>query len=181
MKTRKQKKFPVPKKIRISRENKKLNFLDWNNQILLSSLKKIDMNIILIVILDILFYFFSYYAFVFWLRRIQEKLLSFNLPADIAALGFERTQQLVSEARAFLYIIIFSFILVLLAIIFLSSIINSVIWAKVTNTKITFALVSKFLGLNLIWMGFWFVLIFLISWLVQPTSTPLFIGLVITF
>ena len=155
-------------------KGRKPSFLDWNSQILLSSLRKIDMSIISIVILDILFYFFSYYIFIFWLQRIQDKMATFNLPADIAILGFERTQQLVSEARIFLYIIIFSFILVLLAIIFIASIINSVIWAKVTNTKITFVLVSKFLGLNLIWMSFWFVLIFLISWLVQPASAPLF-------
>ena len=39
--------------------------------------------------------------------------------------------------------------------------------SKIINVKITFGLISKFLGLNLLWLGFWFVLIFLISWIVD--------------
>ena len=98
---------------------------------------------------------------------------TFNLPTDIISLGSERAQQLVSEVKTFYFLIIFSFILLLLAIIFLASIVKGIIWAKTTRTKISFALISKFLALNLIWMGFWFVLIFLISWLVDPSFAPI--------
>ncbi len=155
----------------------KSNFLEWNNQVLVSSIKKIDFNILLITILDALFYFLSGYMVIFWLQRIQAKMLSFNLPADIGVLGVERTQQLVAEAKAFYYLVVFSFILLLIAIIFLASIAKGIIWAKITKTKIRFALISKFLGLNLIWMGFWFVVVFLVSWLVEPTMAPILMAI----
>lgn len=156
------------------KKTKQLSFIEWNYNILISSIKKINLNIILIVILDILFYFLSGYLVIFWLQRIQAKMAGFNLPPDIAALGLEKVQQIVGEVRTFYYLIIFSFILLLIAIIFLASIIKGVIWAKTTNTKISFKLISKFLGLNLIWMGAWFVLIILISLLIEPLSAPKF-------
>ena len=155
-------------------ETKKSGFLDWNNNILVSSFKKIDLNIISIIIMDSLFYFLSGYLILFWLQKIQAKMSAFNLPANIASLGYERTQQLVSQAKSFYYLIIFSFVLVLVIIIFLASILKGIIWAKTTNTKISFKLISKFLALNLIWMGFWFVLVILISVLVEPASALTF-------
>ncbi len=155
-------------------KKQQLNFLEWNNNIFISSIKKIDLNIILIVILDTLFYLLSGYFVIFWLQRIQAKMASFSLPTDIISLGTEKAQQLVSEVKTFYYLIIFSFILVLIAIIFLASILKGIIWAKTTNTKISFKLISKFLGLNLIWMSFWFLIIFLIVYLVEPRLTPWF-------
>lgn len=155
----------------------KPTFLEWNNDILVSSLKKINFNIIIIVILDALFYILSGYLVAFWLGRVQEKITAFDLPSDVISLGSQRAQQLVSELRTFYFLIIFSFIMLLLAIIFLASILKGAIWAKTTNTKLNFKLISKFLVLNLIWMGFWFLLVFLISWLVNPPSAPAFITL----
>ena len=152
----------------------KLNFLEWNNSIFISSIKKIDLNIILILFLDALFYLLSSYTVIFWLGRIQEKMAAFNLPADVISLGQQKANQLVSEVRAFYFLIIFSFVLLLLAIIFLESILKGIIWAKTTKTKINFELISKFLVLNLIWMSFWFLLIFLISWLVNQYAAPKF-------
>jgi len=153
---------------------KKLSFLEWNNDILVSSMKKISWNITLIIILDSLFYFLSGYMLIFWLKRIQAGMASFNLPSDVMSLGLERGQQLASEVKSFYYLIILSFILVLAAIIFLASIIKGIIWAKTTGAKISFNLISKFLALNLIWMGFWFLLVFLVSLLVQPSLAPKF-------
>jgi len=103
------------------KKSQKFNFLDWNNKILLDSLRKIDLNIIWMVILDAVFYFLSGYLFIFWLQRIQEKMAAFNLPQDVISLGYEKTQQLVSEAKSFYYLLIFSFILLLITIIFLIS------------------------------------------------------------
>lgn len=152
----------------------KQGFIDWNYNILISSLKKINLNIFLIIILDILFYLSSGYAAIFWLTRINEKAQSFDLPNDLGAIGFERAQQLSQATQSFLYIAIFSFVLLLIAIIFLSSILKGIIWGKTTNTKISFNLISKFLGLNLIWLGAWLVVIFLISWLVEVRYARLF-------
>lgn len=158
----------------------KQNFLEWNNQILISSFKKLDLNIILIIILDIFFYFLSGYLFIFWLQKIQARMASVYLPSDLLSLGPEKAQQVVSEVRTFYYLIVFSFILLIIAIIFLASIFKCIIWAKTTKTKFSFSLTSKFLALNLIWMGFWFIVIFLISLLIEPSFVARFaIGAVI--
>ena len=156
------------------KKTKQSSFIEWNYNILVSSIKKINLNIILIVILDILFYFLSGYLVILWLRRIQLKMSAFNLPTDIAALGYEKAQEIAGEARAFLFLLILSIILVALAIIFLASILKGIIWAKTTNTKITLRLISKFLRLNLIWICFWFVMIILISLFIQPALAPKF-------
>ena len=178
-KTRKKKSFREIKKV-YPPKAQKINFMEWNNHIFVSSIKKIDLNIILIVILDFLFYLLSGYLVVSWLQRIQAKMAAFNLPTDVVSLGYEKAQQLVGEVKSFYLLIIFSFILLLLAIIFLASILKGIIWAKTAKTKITFKLISKFLGLNLIWMGFWFLVVFLISLLVQPASAPIFMVITIT-
>lgn len=158
---------------------KKINFMDWNNNILLSSLKKIDLNIFLIVFLDALFYLVSGYATVFWLQRVQEKMASFNVPADIISIGKENAIQLVSDVKSFYYLIIVSLVLLLIAIIFIASIFKGIIWAKTTGTKITSSLISRFFILNLIWMGFWLVLLFLIAYLAERTSAPLILFVLI--
>ncbi|MBI2650354.1 hypothetical protein HYX04_03495 [Candidatus Woesearchaeota archaeon] len=154
----------------------KPNFLEWNNNILMSSIKKIGLNVISIAILDFLFYILSGYLVVFWLQRVQAKMEAFNLPSDIVSLGYEKAQQLVGEVKAFYYLIVFSFVLSLVAVIFLASILKGIIWAKTTNTKITFKLISKFLALNMVWMGFWFALIISISLLIEPSSAVLFMA-----
>ena len=151
------------------------NFFEWNYSVLISSLKKIDLNIILIVILDIVFYFLSGYLIIFWLERLQPMIASINLPQDVVSLGYERGRQLLSQVRTFYYLVVLSFIFLLLAIIFLISILKGIIWAKITNTKVTFILISKFLGLNLIWMSFWFLLVFMIAKFIEPSLAPKFI------
>ena len=64
------------------KKNKKFDFLDWNNKVLTSSFKKVDLNIIFIVIADVLFYFLSGYAAISWLQRIQFKMTDFNIPNE---------------------------------------------------------------------------------------------------
>src|SRR3989338_3931585 len=125
---------------------KSQNFLEWNNDVFISSMKKIDANIILTVILDTLFYAISGYIVIFWLQRLQDKIQAFNLPSDVMSLGREGARQLVSDEKSFYFLIIFSFILVLLIIIFLASILKGIIWAKTAGAKISFRLISKFLG-----------------------------------
>lgn len=159
------------------------NFIEWNNNILFSSLKKINLNIFLIVFLDALFYIISGYAIVFWLQRVQAKMATFNVPADIISLGKQNAIQLVSDVKSFYYLIIVSLVLLLVAIIFIAGIFKGIIWAKTTGTKITSSLISKFFILNLVWMGFWFVLLFLIAYLAERTAAPaiLFVLILLSF
>lgn len=157
----------------------KLDFVGWNIRILADSLKKIGIGIFLIMILDALFYFLAGYLIVVWLQRIESVIASFNLPADVLSLGYERTQQLAAGIKEAYYAIIFLFAVLLIAIIFLASILKGIIWAKTTNTKVTFSLISRFLGLNLLWMGFWFALVFLILWLAEPSAAPFLVSAII--
>lgn len=157
----------------------KPNFLEWNRNVLISSIKKIDLNIILIVILDFLFYSLSGYIIILWLQRAQEKMAAFTLPADVLSLGYRGVEQLVGEAKSFYYLLIFSFIVLLIAVIFLASLLKGVIWAKTTNTKLTLALISKFLGLNLAWMSFWFIVVILISVFALPASALILMAITI--
>ncbi len=152
----------------------KENFFDWNYNILLNAIKKIDLNIIFIVILDAVFYLLSSFLALFWLQRVQSQMASFALPQDIMSLGAEGAKQLANEIRTFYFLIILSLILLLIAIIFLASILKGIIWAKTIKTKLTFNLISRFLILNLIWMGFWFALMFLIFIFVQPQMILIF-------
>ena len=149
------------------KSKQKQNFLEWNNSILINSIKRINLSILSIIILDLLFYLSSGFLAVYWLQRIKIKLEYFNLPGDIAALGYDSAQMLLSNMKSFLYFVIISAALLLITIIFLASIFKGIIWAKTTKTKLSFNLISKFLGLNLIWMGFWFLILFLIIYLVQ--------------
>ena len=158
------------------KKTKKLNFLEWNNHVLMESLRKLDWNILLVVFFDVLFYALSGFILFFWFQRVMEGIMSFKVPPDIISLGYERAQQLSRDVRLFYIVLVASLILVLIAIIFLASILKGIIWAKTTKTKITFALISKFLLLNLIWMGFWFVVILLISILFDPKVSALVIG-----
>ncbi len=162
------------------KKQKFLGFLEWNNKIFLSSLSKIDLNIVIIVILDFLFYFISVFLFIFWLQRIQAKMSTFVLPQDVVSISKEAAQHLVQDERAFYLLIIASLVLLAVAVIFLASILKGIIWAKTTKTKITLNLISRFLGLNLIWMSFWFLITFLISFLVERTLVRNFmIGMIL--
>lgn len=157
----------------------KSNFLEWNNFVLINSFRKIDWNIFLIVALDALFYILSGLLIFFWFQRVMEKITSFQMPQDIISLGFEKAQQLVNDVRTFYFLIIVSFILLLIAIIFLASIFKGIIWARTTKTKISLAMISKFLLLNLIWMGFWFIAIVLARVLIDPRVLVFAIGAMI--
>src|SRR3989344_8129502 len=136
----------------------KQNFLGWNYNVLFSSLKKIDLSIILIVALDLIFYFASVFIYLNWYKMIQAKEASFSLPQNIQSLPLNQLQQLTNDAQNFYYLFLLSFILVVVAIIFMASILKGIIWAKTTKAKITLKLISKFFMLNLAWIGFWFLL-----------------------
>ena len=150
------------------------NFLDWNYKILVNSLKKIDFNIILIVLLDALFYLFSIFIFNYLLKTIFLRMASINLPQGMESLPLDKLQLIVKDSQNFFYMLILSFVLVMLAMIFLASIIKCIIWAKTTKTKITLKLISKFFILNLAWMGFWLALIVAIAFFVDQYSVALF-------
>jgi len=159
----------------------KIGFIKWNNNILVNSFRKIDFNILLIIILDSVFYLTAAGSFFLWDKFMKARATAINLPADpneivntLTALGPEKAQQLASEVKSYFFLLIFSFIAVVILVIFLAGIFKSVIWAKTTKTKISLKFMSGFLLLNLIWTGFWAAIIFLISYIVNPGSVQTF-------
>lgn len=167
-------------------KNRKTGFLEWNNSILLDSFKNIDLGIIFIIILDAAFYLLATLSYFLWDRFMKAKAAAISLPSDpnelvnlISSLGPEKSQLIASQVKSYFFMLVFSFILLILLIIFLASIFKSLIWATIAKTRITLKFISSFLLLNLIWMGFWVLMIFLISYLMQPASVPIF--LIISF
>ena len=150
----------------------KSNFMEWNSNVLISSIKKINLNIFPIVFLDALFYFLSGYAVMFWVQRVQSKMASFYMPKNLLALAPEAAKQLAGDVKEFYFLIIISIILLLIAIIFLASILKGIIWAKTTATKISLRLISGFFIVNLAWMGFWIAIVFLTAYLAEPAYAP---------
>ena len=163
----------------------KIGFIEWNNDIFLNSFRKIDFSILLIIILDSVFYITAAGSFFLWDKFMKAKASAINLPADpneivsaLVSLGPEKAQQLASEVKSYFFLLLFSFIAVAVFVIFLAGIFKSIIWAKTTKTKISLKLISGFLLLNLIWMGFWAVMVFLISYIIKPESVPIFLFIV---
>ncbi|HLC61383.1 MAG TPA: hypothetical protein VJJ52_08220 [Candidatus Nanoarchaeia archaeon] len=160
----------------------RIGFIEWNNNILINSFRKLDFNILLIIILDSIFYLAAAGSFFLWDRFMKAKAAAINLPADpneivnaLASLGPEKAQQIASEVKSYFFLLLFSLIAVIIFVIFLAGIFKSIIWAKTTKTKVSLKIISGFLLLNLIWMGFWLVIIFLISYIVNTESVPIFL------
>ena len=162
-------------------KSKKIGFLQLNNEVFSNSIKRIDLNIILIVVLDALFYFALNFILVFWQNAVELKRSSINVPApeELAILGYGKTQEILSQGKSFLFFMIFSTILVIITIIFLTSVFKGIIWARTAKTNLSLNFLSKFLVLNLIWMGFWFLILILISLLVDPYFVALYSAIAI--
>jgi len=160
----------------------KIGFIEWNNNALTNSFKNMDFSLLLIIILDSIFYFMAAGSYFLWDRFMKAKAAAINLPSDpneivntLTALGSDKAQQIATEVKSYFFLLLFSFIALLIFVIFLASIFKGIIWAKTTKTKISLKFISGFLLLNVIWMGFWAVLIFLISFIMNPSSVPIFI------
>ena len=159
----------------------KIGFIEWNNNILVNSFRKMDFNILWIIILDSVFYLTAAGSFFLWDKFMKAKAAAINLPADpneivntLTSLGPEKAQQLASEVKSYFFLLLFSFIAVVIFVIFLAGIFKSIIWAKTAKTKISLKFMSGFLLLNVIWVGFWSVIIFLIAYIVNPGSVQTF-------
>ena len=160
---------------KISNPKKNEGFIKWNYDIFLASFKKIDFNIIWITILDTIFYLASGCLVLLWFQRISAKIQSFSLPSDIGLVTDQAAQRLADQVAGLNLAIRLSFILLLTAIIFLAAIVKGIIWAKTKKISLSFSLLSKFLALNLGWMGLWFLIIYIVIQMVQPQLVLIFL------
>ncbi|HLC49818.1 MAG TPA: hypothetical protein VJI97_00135 [Candidatus Nanoarchaeia archaeon] len=160
---------------------KKQSYWEQNKELLKSSVKKIDKWILISIALDIVFYIIIIYSFIFWNSSIQAKSFSIlsKYPSDPTMMTASQLQNINLEAKSFLMLLYSSVALLALFIIFITSIVKGIIWAKTTSAKINIHLISRFLGLNLIWMGLWTGIIVLIGFAADKTALVSFASLLI--
>lgn len=145
-----------------------LNWLKWNAGIFISSLEKIDMNLFLIAALDVIFYASSLFLVSFAIKRMQLKANSVILPSGFMSMGEDALITTLHDAKSYYNLLIFTMIIVPLAVIFLAGILKGVIWAKTTKAKLNMRLIFGFIVLNAFWMGFWLAILFLVVKVVKP-------------
>ena len=139
-------------------KNHKTNFRQWNKDIFIQSVKKINFNIIWMIILDGLFYLIAGYIASSWFQSVQLKGRAYL--QDIESLGYTEAHQLSNQAQPFFFWIISSFVIIIILIILLESIFKGIIWMRMSGKKINIKLLSKFFLVNIIWAGFWLLALF---------------------
>ena len=153
---------------------KKYNFIKQNFTWFINSFKRINLKIFLILILDILFYFIFVQAGKFFIKIIQKKAANVDLTQNLLGLNQQAGSNLLSSVRGFFFFLVFSVILFIILMIINWSVFKGLIWSITTNKKFNLKFLKKFFLLNLIWLPFWFILIFLIAIGVKPTTAPIF-------
>ena len=150
------------------------NFLTDNIITLKNSFKNINLTFLLIIVLDVLFYFILFQAGNYYLSIMQQKALGItldqNLLADPAA-----ASGLLETVRGFFFFLVASIIIFLLITIIVISLLKGVIWSLTVNKKLNLEFFKKFLILNLIWIPSWFLLAFLATVAIREGTAPLFV------
>jgi len=149
---------------------KQETYFQFHKDILIKSFQNFTKKFIPIAIADVLFYVALYFSAMTIYLRVLEKYRSIATPSmeELAAQGLEKAQSVLSQARGFYFLVIFSIILFLLISIVLVTVFKGFIWQKVAGQKLSGKFFQKFMLLNLCWVSFWFMLIF--------TSTLVFQG-----
>ena len=146
------------------------NYFLWNIEILKKSLKSIDFNIFLEILLDLFFYsFISFllYAIVNKINKIQN---SINLPKDLASQSAEIIKQASQAANDYYITLIFSIVLFGIILIAAAGIIKGIIWVLTAKIKISFSYILKFFVMNSILMGAWFLLSLAVFFIMNPAA-----------
>lgn len=135
----------------------KENYIQWNIRLLKDSLKKININLPLIVGIDFLFY--SFVSFVLAVIGSNLSKAYETIPAaDIASQSKEMIFQAAASLKSFYYAMVFSVIVFVVVFIFASGIAKSIIWALTSGTKITIDYILKFSIMNSILVIIWSLL-----------------------
>ena len=161
----------------------KNNFIKQNYILFINSFKRINLKFFLILAFDILFYFIFMQIGNLFLKMIEKKAANVDLTQNLLGLNQQAAASLLGSVRGFFFFLIFTAILFLVLIAVNWSIFKGLIWTTTANKKFNFSFLKKFFLLNLIWLPFWFLLIFLFAIITKPATAPKFmiILLVIAF
>ncbi|MBI2134532.1 hypothetical protein HYU09_00945 [Candidatus Woesearchaeota archaeon] len=149
------------------------NFIKQNYVLFINSFKKINLKFFLILAFDILFYFIFMQIGNFFIKIIEKKAANVDLTQNLLGLNQQAAAGLLGSVRGFFFFLIFSAILFLLLMVINWSIFKGLIWTITANKKFNFNFLKKFFLLNLVWLPFWFLLIFLFAVIINPATAPI--------
>ena len=136
----------------------KQNYLQWNIRVLKTALKKIGINVFIIIAIDFLFWTLLSFTLSYFILFIRTKYNSIDIPADLGAQGIEVIERTTASAKELYNLIVISIILFGAIFILASGILKGLIWALTAKVKISFKYIIKFFAMNSILSGLWFIL-----------------------
>jgi len=148
-------------------------YLSLNREVFLNSIKKINLNILIIALIDYIFYSLIYFSSQFWFSKVLEK---YNL-VNLDSLSEFALESIVAQTQGLYYFLIYSTILLFMAFFIFSALSKSIVWALTAKTKITPKYVIKFSFAKLILNLLVFGIIFIISivFKIEPLLTLFFV------
>ncbi len=158
-------------------------YTEKNVIIFISSLKSIRWKILLIALLDLLFYFASFAVIMAAYKILKAKYDAIPFPGSLGGITAEQTAILLEQSsKAFYYSLIGGMLLAALCIIVLWSLFKGVIWALTARQRITPPFLWRFFFLFAGWLGPWFLFFALLAYIANPQQAQmLFFALIALF
>lgn len=151
------------------------SFLKINYNSFINSIKNINFNIAIMVFYDILFYFFSGLFIYSSFKYLEKKASVINLPDNILELSIQQAEFLSSNLKGLYFLIIFMAIFLILLLVLNLSLFKGLNWSLAAKKEFNFKSFKKFLLLNLAWVPFWILLLFLVFIGINPNAINLYL------
>jgi len=153
----------------------KMKFLKFNQDILAATIRKLDLKILLIIIIDFIFYGLAYLSSQFWFNQIKLKYDLVSAQPNLLSEAAIRT--LFYETQGFYFFLIYSLIFLIISIFIFSAIAKGLIWALTARTKITIKYLLRFTLLKLLW-NLLFLAIIVFSFIVLTRNAAIILTLI---
>ena len=127
-----------------------LKYLSLNREIFIDSIKKINLSIFLIALIDYIFYSLVYFSSAFWFSKILERYNAVNLDS----LSEFALESIVAQTQGLYQFLIYSTMLLSIALLILSALSKAIVWGMTAKTKISVKYILKFTLAKVIWNSF---------------------------
>lgn len=122
-------------------------YISLNREVFLNSVKKINLSILMIALIDYIFYSFAYLSSKFWFSRILERYDAVSLDS----LSEFALESIVAQTQGLYQFLIYSTIFLVIVLLILSALLKSIIWALTAKSKISLKYILKFTLAKLVW------------------------------
>lgn len=122
-------------------------YLNLNKEIFIDAIKKINLTVFIIALIDYIFYSLAYFSSQFWFSKVLERYGAVNLDA-LSELTLE---SIAAQAQGLYYFLVYSAALLLISLFAFSALSKAIAWALVSKTKITRGYILKFTLAKLVW------------------------------